>query len=180
MARRSKVDKLPAELKAQLERLLADRSHDGYAALAAWLAGQGYTISKSSLHRYDEGRVQKVMDKVRATMEAARVMTLAHPDDADEHSAAVIRMVQSQLFAAMMQITEADAEIDPEARMKLLTQAARAIAEASRASIGQKKWAEEVRERLDAIEQAAVKAGRRLDRDTVALIKEGLGVAYGG
>ncbi|TXF11915.1 DUF3486 family protein [Pelomicrobium methylotrophicum] len=177
MARRSKVDKLPPELKAQLERLLADRSHDGYAALAAWLSEQGYTISKSSLHRYDEGRVQKVMEKVRATMEAARLMTAASPDEADEHSAAVIRMVQSQLFAAMMQVTEAEGEIDPETRMKLLTQAARAIAEASRASIGQKKWADEVRARLDAIEQQAEKTGKRLDAETLMRIREGL---YGG
>lgn len=177
MARRSKVDKLPAELKAQLNRWLADRSHDGYQALAAWLAEHGYTIGKSSLHRYDESRVQKVMDKVRATMEAARMMAQVSPDDADEHSAAVIRMVQSQLFTAMMQVTEAEGEIDPEARMKMLTQAARAIAEASRASIGQKKWAEEVRARLDAIEQAAAKAGRALDGATLEEIRKGL---YGG
>ncbi len=177
MARRSKVDKLPPRLKAQLERLLADRSHDGYEALAAWLAEHGYTISKSSLHRYDQ-RVQRVMERIRASAEAARLLVLAAPDEADEHSAAVLRMVQSALFDAMARVTEAaEEEVDPAEQVKLLSQAARAVADASRASIGQKRWAEEVKTRLDAIEREAGKAGRTLDAETLKAVREGL---YGG
>lgn len=174
MARRSKVDALPAALKAQLERLLADRSHGGYEALAAWLKEQGYEIGKSSLHRYD-ARVQRTMAAIRASTEAARQIVAAHPDDADEHSAAVIRMVQSRLFEALVGMHEAEA--DPAAQIKLLSGAARAIADASRASIGQKRWADEVRARLDAVEAAAGRAGKRLDADTLRAIREGL---YGG
>lgn len=175
MARRSKVDKLPAELKAQLERLLVDRSHDGYAALAAWLAEQGYEISKSSLHRADQ-RIQRVMAQIKASAEAARLLAQAAPDEADEHSAAVIRMVQSALFDAMLKVREAE-DADPAEQVKLLSAAARAIAEASRASIGQKKWAEEVKTKLDAIEREAGRAGRTLDAETLKAVREGL---YGG
>ena len=106
MARRSKVDALPPALKAELERLLADRTHGGYEALAAWLSAQGYTIGKSSLHRYDR-RVQAVMSRIKASTEAARLLAQAAPDEADEHSAAVLRMVQSALFDAMARVTEA-------------------------------------------------------------------------
>lgn len=176
MARRSKVDALPPALKAELERLLADRAHGGYEALAAWLAGQGYTIGKSSLHRFDQ-RVQAVMSRIKASTEAARLLAQAAPDEADEHSAAVLRMVQSALFDAMARVTEAAEEADPERQVKVLAAAARAIAEASRASIGQKKWADEVRARLDEVERVASKAGKRLDAETLRLVKEGL---YGG
>lgn len=176
MARRSKVDHLPPELKAELERLLADRSHGGYEALSAWLAEQGYTISKSSLHRYDQ-RVQAVMSRIKASTEAARLLAQAAPDEADEHSAAVLRMVQSALFDAMARVTEAAEEADPERQVKVLAAAARAIAEASRASIGQKRWADEVRAKLEEVERVAQKAGRQLDAETLRLVKEGL---YGG
>lgn len=176
MARRSKVDALPPALKAELERLLADRSHGGYEALAAWLKDQGYDISKSAVHRYDQ-RVQAVMMRIRASTEAARLLAQAAPDEADEHSAAVLRMVQSALFDAMARVTEAAEEADPERQVKVLAAAARAIAEASRASIGQKRWADEVRAKLEEVERVAQKAGRQLDAETLRLVKEGL---YGG
>ncbi|MEW5790021.1 MAG: phage protein Gp27 family protein [Pseudomonadota bacterium] len=176
MPRRSKIDGLPPHLKAELEQLLADRTHGGYEALAAWLAEHGYAISKSAIHRYDQ-RVQAVMSRIKASTEAARLLAQAAPDEADEHSAAVLRMVQSALFDAMARVTEAAEEADPERQVKVLSAAARAIAEASRASIGQKKWAEEVRAKLDAIEQAAAKAGRMLDGATLEEIRRGL---YGG
>lgn len=176
MGRRSKVDGLPPALKAELERLLADRAHGGYEALAEWLAGQGYQISKSSLHRYDT-RVQAVMSRIKASTEAARLLAQAAPDEADEHSAAVLRIVQSSLFDALTRVAEASEEADPAEQVKVLSQAARAIAEASRASIGQKRWADEVREKLDALERVASKAGKRLDAETLKAVREGL---YGG
>ena len=176
MARRSKVDTLPPALKAELERLLADRAHGGYEALAAWLKEQGYEISRSSLHRYDT-RVQAVMSRIKASTEAARLLAQAAPDEADEHSAAVLRIVQSALFDALTRVAEASEETDPAEQVKVLSQAARAIAEASRASIGQKKWADEVREKLDQLERVASKAGKRLDAETLKAVREGL---YGG
>jgi hypothetical protein len=177
MARRNKIDALPLPLKADLERLLADRSHGGYEALSAWLDGKGYTVGKSSIHRHDQGRIQPVMERIKASAEAARLIVSDNPDAADEHSAAVIRMVQSQLFEAMMDAANAGEIDDPAERIKVLASAARAIAEASRASIGQKKWEQEVRERLDSVERAASKQGKRLDADTLKIIRDGL---YGG
>ena len=61
--------------------------------------------------------------------------------------------------------------------MKILSQAARAIAEASRASIGQKKWADEVKQKLDALEAVSGKGDKRLDADTLKAVREAL---YGG
>jgi hypothetical protein len=175
MPTRSKVLGLPASLRSELERLLADQTHGGYEALSAWLAERGYQISKSSLHRYDQ-KLQRSLAAIRASTEAARLIAQASPDEADEHSAAVIRMVQSALFDAMLAVREAE-DADPAQQVKLLTHAARAVAEASRASIGQKRWAEEVRAKLDAVERTAAAQGKRLDAETLRAIREGL---YGG
>lgn len=172
MARRPKIDALPADLKTQLERLLLDKAHGGYMALSAWLKARGFEISHAAVHRYDQ-RLQNVMSRIKASTEAARLIAQAAPDEADEHSAAVLRMVQSSLFEAMTRVTEAQ-EADPADQVKLLSQAARAIADASRASIGQKKWQDEVRTRLDAIEREAGKQGRTLDQKTLEAIREGL------
>lgn len=176
MARRSKIDGLPAGLKAQLERLLLDKTHGGYEALAAWLSEQGYQIGKSSLHRHDQ-RLHAAMGRIRAAAEAAVILNRAAPDEADEQSAATIRLVQASLFEAMTGLAEATEEDDLEKRIKLLSAAARAVAEASRASITQKRWQDEVRAKLDEIERAAGRAGKTLDAETLRVVKEGL---YGG
>ena len=178
MARRPKIDALPAGLKTQLERLLLDKTHGGYVLLSAWLKAQGFEISHAAVHRYDQ-RLQNVLSRVKASTEAARLIAQAAPDEADEHSAAVLRMVQSSLFEAMTRVTEAQ-DADPADQVKVLSQAARAIAEASRASISQKKWADEVKQKLDALEAASDKLGqgeKRLDAETLKAVREAL---YGG
>jgi len=175
VARRPKIDALPAELKSQLERLLVDRTHGGYQALSGWLKGRGFEISHAAVHRYDQ-RLQNVMARIRASTEAARLIAQTSPDEADEHSAAVLRMVQSSLFEAMTRVTEAQ-DADPADQVKILSQAARAIAEASRASIGQKKWAEDVRQKLDALEAGSGRSEKRLDAATLKAVREAL---YGG
>lgn len=172
MARHSKTDHLPATVKARLERLLIDRDHGGYEALSEWLKEQGFDISKSSIHRADV-RLQRVMTNIRASSEAARMIVATNPDDADEHSAAVIRMVQSKLFDALVGLQDAD-DVDPAAKIKILSGAARAISDASRASIGQKRWQDEVRVKLDAVESVANKAGKTLDAATLKAVREAL------
>lgn len=77
-----------------------------------------------------------------------------------------------------LRVSAASEEADPAEQVKVLSQAARAIAEASHASIGQKKrWADEVREKLDALELVAQKAGKWLDAEMLKAVREKL---YGG
>lgn len=176
MPRRPKVTTMPPAVRAWLERVLVDGSHAGYVALAALCKDKGIEISHSALHRYDQ-RLQRTMAAIKASTEAARLIAQSAPDHADEHSAAVIRMVQSSLFDAMVRVREA-ADADPAEQVKLLSQAARAVAEASRASIGQKRWQDEVTAKLAALERDAErKGGKRLDSETLKAVREAL---YGG
>lgn len=173
MPRRAKTDTLPADVRAWLEQTLADRSHPGYAALSEMLAERGHAISASSLHRTDQ-RIQRALGAIRASTEAARLIAEAAPDSADERSAAVISLVQSGLFEAMLAFAESqDESVRPGDRLKLLGQAARSIADVSRASIGNKEHAEKVREKTAAaaaaVDRIASKAG--LSAESVAAIR---------
>ena len=58
----STIDKLPDDIKGQLDVRLADTSNT-YEELAAWLKTEGYEISKSAIGRY----------AIRTTQAAQRV-----------------------------------------------------------------------------------------------------------
>ena len=182
MPRPAAVDTLPEAVRAELDRELARRAFSGYAELAEWLEAQGYAISRSALHRYGQ-KVQRRLEAIRASTEAARLIADAAPDREDSRSAAVIALVQSELFEAMLSLQQLEGDDDPARRVKLLSNAARAIAEASRASVAQKKWAEQVRREAlaEAAEAVEKKAGAQgLSAEAVAAIKaEILGLGDG-
>lgn len=175
MSRRHKVDALPPDVRSWLETTLADRSHAGYKALAELLRAKGYDISHSAIWRADQ-RIQRTMAAIRASTEAAKLIAAASPDEADEHTAAVIRLVQSSLFEAMVRVREAE-DADPATQVKLLSQAAQAVAQVGRASLAQKRWQDEVRQKLDALEREQEKGEKRLDVETLKRVREAL---YGG
>jgi len=175
MPPRDKVSTLPPETRAEIDRLLIARGFAGYEALEAEiLQRHGAQIGKSSLQRYGS-TLQRKLDAIRASTEAARLIAEAAPDDADQRSAAVISLVQSNMFEALLSLQDAgDEDVDTGERVKLLGQAARAMAEASRASIGQKKWQNEVQAKAESAAKAvaaiAKKAG--LTPDSIAAIRQ--------
>jgi len=162
MPARSKVQSLPKAVRDWLDQALLEGNFGGYEQLAAELQQRGYSISKSGLHRYGQRLAQKLV-AIQASTEAARAIAAAAPDEQDERSAAVISLVQSELFDAMVSLQEASSvpEEDKPKRIALLSKAARSIAEVSRASVHQKRWAEQVRERLQAATEEAKDVGRR-------------------
>lgn len=173
MPPRDKISQLPADIRAAIDRLLIDSGFSGYDALEQIvLDAHGVQIGKSTLNRYGI-KLQRRLDAIRASTEAARAIAEAAPDEADHRSAAVISLVQSSLFEAMLALEEAE-DADPTERVKLLASAGRAIAETSRASQGQKKWAQEQRAKLDALEAEAGRGSKRLDADTLKAVREAL------
>ena len=181
MARKSSISRLPAEIKSYIEAMLATGAQTLDELIADLQerfpaeARAGQLPSRSAVHRYGQ-KLDRRLAAIKASTEAARLIAQSAPDEADEHSAAVLRMVQSSLFEAMTRVTEAQ-DANPAEQVKILSQAARAIAEASRASIGQKKWADEVKQKLDALEAVSGKGDKRLDADTLKAVREAL---YGG
>lgn len=169
MPPRSKVAALPAEVKAWLDQVLVENNFSGYEALSAELADRGYSIGKSALHAYGQ-TFEDRLSRLRMASEQAKAVVTAAPDEEGAVNEALMRLVQEQLFNMLM---AADGKVD-------LPKVAKAVAELGRASVVQKKWQTEVRERAESaaakVEKIARKGG--LTAETVdAIRREILGVA---
>ena len=165
----AKIALLPEETRAELDALLIRRAFSDYHGLAAWLAEQGYEIGKTAIHAYGQGLKRKLA-AIRASTEASRLIAEAAPDEEDRRSEAVMSLVQSDMFAMLVALQEAE-DADPQERIKLLSSAARAIADLSRASIAQKKHAALVQAKLDALLTAAQHGENSLDIQTLQRIR---------
>jgi len=178
MPRRNRVDQvLPVKLREQLTRILEDEQHGGYRVLSAWLEQQGYRISPDSLRRHD-ARLVSSIDRIRACVAIARAIADEAPDDEDQQAAAVSRIIQSDLFAAIailaqMPVDEQSTDAIAD-RVRVLAMAARASADASRTHITQRRWQDEARARIDEIEREEQRRGGSLDAMTLRKIREGL------
>ena len=149
MARRSSIDGLPEEVRRWLQRALTESNFGGYKALEEMLREQGYLISKSAIHRYGQ-QLERRMAAIKASTEAARMLTEGAADDQDARSEAVIALVQTELFESIVNLQEAgDEGLDPADRIGLLSEAAKNIATLARASVNQKKFRLEEQARIE-------------------------------
>lgn len=147
MPPRSKVVTLPPEVKEWLDQALAESNFSDYEALSAELAGRGFAISKSALHRYGQNFEER-LSALKMASEQAKAIVTAAPDDEGSVNEALMRLVQEHLFKLLM---SEDGKID-------LPKVAKAVAELGRASVVQKKFAAEVEVRRAALQEAAAVA----------------------
>ncbi|AXY41610.1 DUF3486 family protein [Halomonas sp. JS92-SW72] len=182
MPPRNKVYDLPPEIREALNERLVSTGFQGYEELAAWLEEQGHKISKSSVHRYGQDlreEFEEAMGDVRKTTELARAMAAQDDDESGHLIDATARMVQDQLLRITIAMRKA--EEDPAKAAKQLGSVTRALAEIGRVSLGQKKWARELRvevarEAAEAAEGAMANQG--MSREAIDSIKRDiLGIA---
>lgn len=118
--------------------------------IAKILQERGYNVSKSSVHRYGQ-KVEQKLAAVQASTQAAMMIADAAPDDSDMRSSAVLSLVQTELFNALIALQESEnPDADPADRIMLMAKAGKGIAEIAKASVNQKKWESEVKERVQA------------------------------
>lgn len=161
MPKRSKIATLPAEVRKYLDRTLIEGNFSGYEALAADMAKRGYTLGKSSIHRYG-ANLERRLAAIKASTEAATMIMEAAPDDQDARSGAVISLVQTEIFDTIIKLQEASAEdADPEKRVKLLSAAAKNIATLTRASVAQKRWMIEMRDKVKAVADRVARLAKK-------------------
>jgi hypothetical protein len=165
----AKIALLSDEMRQALDRRLVGNAFSDYHALAAWLGEQGYEIGKSAIHRYGQGLKRKLA-AIQASTEAARLIAESSPDDEDRRSEAVMSLLQSEMFTVLVNLQDAE-DAPPDERVKLLSTAARAIADLSRASIAQKKHAAAVKAKLDALLTDAQHGDNTLDIRTLQRIR---------
>ncbi|MBV4522179.1 DUF3486 family protein [Pseudomonas sp. SWRI74] len=169
MPPRSKVSSLPKAVKAWLDKALAENNFSEYESLASELMAQGFAISKSALHRYGQDFESK-LSALKVASEQAKAVVEAAPDEEGAVNEALMRLVQEHLFKLLMS----------DGKTMDLPKVAKAVAELGKASIAQKKWQAEFREKAEAaaarVEKIAKKGG--LNQETVNEIRrEILGMA---
>lgn len=177
MAPRSKVESLPEDVRRWLERALTDSGFSGYEALEDMLRDKGYAISKSAIHRYGQ-KIERRFAAIKASTEAARMLTEGAADDQDARSEAVIALVQTEIFDTIVNMQEASSEeISDADRLGMMSEAAKNIATLTRASVTLKRFQSEVRAKLES-KMAALEAesksgkGRRFDAETLRIVRE--------
>jgi hypothetical protein len=178
VGQRSKISRLPPEIRDALEKAIIDRDFSEYEQLEIWLTEQGFPVGKSSIHRHGT-QLERKIASIKASTAAARAIVEAAPDEQDNMSAAVMRMVQDQLFGIMVALKDAEGA-EPAEAAKMLARIAESLAALSRASIAQKKFATEVKQRAEAAASAAEKIASKggLSADAVAAIRSSiLGIA---
>lgn len=141
MGERSKVLDLPEATRAELDSRLISGGFRRYEDLAEWLTGQGFQVSKSSLHRYGSRLDQRISELKRST-DQAKALVAAAPDDSADMSEALMRLMQEKLFTVLM-------EMDVDADEVSLSAIAKAMGPLARASIALKKHSMDVQAKLN-------------------------------
>ena len=174
MPRPSAFDAMPPTERLAFAQEFERRNFRDLDGMVEWLAERGWEVGRGAVWRAG-GKVKRRLEAVRNSTEAARMIAEAAPDDADLRSAAVISMVQSEMFELLLNLQEADEADDPAARVELMAKAAKGRADLSRASIAQKKWQEQVRAKLDKLEREAsspTEGKRRLDAESLRAVRQ--------
>jgi len=158
-----------AEILAELRRRFPDQADSG--GLPSW----------SALQRYG-AKLQRRMAAIKASTEAAQLIHAHAGDDADARSEAILGLVQSHLFEALLALQDAN-EGPADKRVAMLTRAAADIAALVRGSVQLKQFQAEVaateRRKVLAEHQAKVDKAQRsggISLDTANLMRQFLGL----
>lgn len=152
MGRKTTLARLPAEVKAHIEAVLAGGRHtldeliDDLRQRFPAQASAGALPSRSAVGRYGQ-KLERRLSAIRASTEAAKLIQAQSGDDQDARSEALTALVQTELFEAILCLQEADdPESDPTERVAQLSAAARNIATLTRSSVNLKKYQAEAQE----------------------------------
>mgnify|MGYP001354329864 CR=1 FL=1 len=164
MPQRSKILTLPDNVKTDLNKKLIEGGFAGYEALSEWLSAQGYEISKSALHRYGSEFEQR-LGAIRVATEQARAVVEAAGDEKGFKGEALMQLVQEKAFQALVKMEDAgDMSLASLGRM---------VADLNRASIAQKKWMEEIKQKTaKVVENVEKKLAGKIDQETLKKVRE--------
>lgn len=173
MPPRPAVTQLPEAVRAELDHRLIAGGFSGYRQLAEWLEEQGFSISKSALHAYGQSFAAKT-ERLRMATQMSLALAEAAGDDAGAMNDALIRLAQGELFDLLLQADDAEAPLADR-----LPEITLAVSRLVRASLPQKKWQTEFREKAaaaaDDVEKIARKGGLS-DKAVQAIRQKILGI----
>ena len=153
MPARSKVALLPEDIRAELERRLITSGFSNYDAIAAWLREQDVDISRSAVARFGQDFAAKC-DAIRIATEQAKAIVATVGDDEGNMNEALIRLIQQLSFDILIKNQDADIAA-------LLPKMGVMVAKLSKASVDQKKYMSEIREKTKQAADDVVKAVKK-------------------
>lgn len=164
---RSTIELLPDSVKHELNIKLTQNAFSDYTGLTGWLNEQGFEISRSSLHRYGQ-KVERRFKAIKASTEAAKIISDGAKDDKDTRSEALMALIQTSLFDALVDLQELE-ELDLDRKLNLLSNVGKNIASLSNASNRLKEYQAKVKEELD---EKFKQLKTNIDADTLNRIKQ--------
>ncbi len=173
-----KIAALPSEYRDWLHQAIVERQFGDITDLTEQLnellreGGVAVYVGRSAVGAESQ-KLKRAQESIRATTQAAQLIAQTSPDEGDQRSAAVMAIVQSELFDALLCAREAEADPDPDTRIARMDRAALAIARLSRARVSQSRLATEVAERARSAADAVAKLqrGGALSDETAATLR---------
>lgn len=154
MPERSLVAQLPPEVKEWLDKALIEGNFSGYETLSEALQLKGFSISKSSIHRYGKD-FESNLAALKIATEQAKAIVESSPDEEGNMNEALIRLVQQKSFQILTRLEEDDG--------KALANIGHMVSALSKSSVAVKKYASEVKAKTiqaaEAVEKVAKKGG---------------------
>ncbi|MEB3466862.1 phage protein Gp27 family protein, partial [Pasteurella multocida] len=105
---------------------------------------RGYDISKSAVHRYGQ-KLEQRLASIKASAEAAKVISENISNEKGVQSDAILEMIQSEVFQALMSLEEIKEEDDPMKRLAALSFVGKNISPLIGASINLKKYQADIK-----------------------------------
>lgn len=152
----STIDRLPDELKVELDVRLADTANT-YADLAEWLKAEGYEISKSAIGRYairSTRAAQRVAETIQRTQAIAKAVE-QHPDL--DYTKAASMVLMDGLMQRVSTAEEDFSEMPLDKAGRLIASLARNATYEQRVRQDMKKKAELAFDQLESELMAAIK-----------------------
>ena len=128
---------LPAHLRAEVERRLAESGFSDYRGLAEWVRQQGYEISEDSLWRYGKG-IQRQLAAAQMAFHQAHALTEAAPDGGGLLIEAIMTVVEQKVLSKLIESEQIE-----NSDIRLIN----AAANLARATVFHQRRADEVRTR---------------------------------
>lgn len=173
MPKRSTVKGLPQAVKDWLDAALVENNFSGYRELEEELRARGFDISKSAVHRYGQA-LERRLASIRASTEAARVISENISNQKGTQSDAILEMIQSEVFQALMQLEEIKQEDDPMKRLSALSFVGKNISPLITAGVNLKKYQAAIKAKAQAAAQEVEKLVKKggLSDDTADRIRQ--------
>jgi hypothetical protein len=169
MPKRKSVEKLPEDVRIELNARLIQNGFSDYDDLRAWLAEKGYRISHGAMGRHAKDfkdKYEAQMGDVYRSTAMASASGQASPDDAAALVGAASRLAMDSFLRILVDIrsVEEDDEYNHDDMIRRLTKISNGISDLGRVTIQHSKHAADVRRQLaaeaaDRVEVAASRGG---------------------